>query len=65
MGPPTKQSVMAMRKPRRAFGPTVHMIALGIVREASCNSSPDELLALVSRLCEFGTYSYGLSNRSQ
>jgi hypothetical protein len=29
-GPTVKQSVIAIRKPKAAFGPTVHMIALGM-----------------------------------
>lgn len=38
-GPTVKQRVMAIRKPKAAFGPTVHIIALGIVIEASWSSS--------------------------
>lgn len=39
MGPPVKHKVIAMRKTKEALGPTVHVIALGIVMRASCSSS--------------------------
>lgn len=31
-GPTVKHSVIAIRKPNAAFGPTVHMIALGMAK---------------------------------
>lgn len=49
-GPTVKQSVIAMRKPKAAFGPTVHMIALGIVIDASWSSSA---ILNVSRVSSF------------
>lgn len=39
MSPRVKTRVTAIKNPRRAFGPTDHMMALGRVRDASSISS--------------------------